>query len=450
MATDREIGEALREILIGMGVLSTDTSAEDVQSLLNTLKHSRARKTSPKELSHPNLRLLAQKLIETLVEDHPEDPVKSLRQPISSRKLGMYVEMELPNLGNKKLILDTRVDNGPHTPESLRQLPSGTSSSPWPAPEVIPPNVPVGGDPRVQGCPGSSCPRSGSISVLNGTWDAVQVPVEIVAFHGEGHNGEFAYSVRMFSDVSGRLDIPLSPIGLAAHLSEQLSRPPGASGVLEITGQMLVTLMPRDPAAYGGMERIDLVSQSIVTQRGSMTQWPPRLGDYLQTVGPEAYSLLSARDAPLAIVRNGRIVFTDEIDPFLDARTRVHTFVFTDRNGNALSPTAAKESISGVRLMWEDIRNPTNRVTHYRLYRALPGRPDSIEQIDELIYVSQYWDRKYDGTQTVSYAVVPCTRNVLGDEVLGIGLDYVKIAFNRPTEALKTVTQRVTSHLGFR
>jgi hypothetical protein len=453
MTDERHIGEILRELLVGMGIIPEGTSTIEVQQLLDAINKPRPpslQKATISSLQDPNLRLLAQRLTDTLVENHPEDIVNSLRKAIGSRKLGLYIELEIPLLNNRQIILDTRNDNGPHCPESLRQLTSGTTGSPWPAPNPRISYVSSAGELRPLGCPGSSCPRSGARAALNGTWDTAQVPVDIVAFHAEGHNGEVAYAVRMFSDVTGRLDIPLNPNSPAIphDLTGSLGKI-GNGAALEISGQMLVTVVPDKPEDFAGMKRIELVSQGVVTQRGIMSQWPPRLGDFLQTVGTEAYVSVGSPTTVLAVVKTGRIIFSDEEDPFLQARTRVNTFIFTNERGGAIVQSEPIENIRGVRLLWDDIRNRTNRVTHYRVYRAIPGDRSSIRMISDEVFVPQYVDHEYDGTKTFSYAIVPCTRNVLGDEVIGIGLDYVSLSYVRATSDLHVDVEHVTGHLGF-
>jgi hypothetical protein len=261
--------------------------------------------------------------------------------------------------------------------------------------------------------------------------------VDIVAFHAEGINGEVAYSIRMHSDVKGRLDVALAS-------NEKV-------GSLQLWGRMIVTIKPLDPAAFGGMEKLTLVSQRWIRQRARVTEWPPASGNYLESVEPESYVALDGDpNQVLAVVKKGRVIFTSLLDPFLQARTRVNSFFYVDADGKDLPARADRSRIAGVRLVWADVRTAENRVTHYRLYRYVPGKPDSIHLFPDRISGTQFVDREFDGTVTHAYAVVPAKNDAAGEEVLGIGLDYVEVVQVQPSDDLSKQAALHFSHLGFK
>ena len=67
---------------------------------------------------------------------------------------------------------------------------------------------------------------------------------------------------------------------------------------------------------------------------------------------------------------------------------------------------------------------------------------------DERIDGNEFVDQDFDGSRSFSYAVVPAMENVLGEEVLGIGLDYVTVVQLSPTDA--GVADRFVGHVSFR
>ncbi|HVE83243.1 MAG TPA: hypothetical protein VND93_10370 [Myxococcales bacterium] len=274
-------------------------------------------------------------------------------------------------------------------------------------------------------------------SILDGTEGTAQIPVDIVAFHAEGMTDEVAYSIRMFSDVKGRLDVALTSKEKA--------------GALQLWGRMVVTIKPLNPAAFGGMDKLTLVSQRWVRQRARVTEWPPASGNYLESVEPESYVALGGEPKQvLAVVKKGRVIFTSLLDPFLQARTRVNSFFYVDSKGKDLPAGAEPGRIAGVRLVWADVRTAENRVTHYRLYRYVPGKPETLSLFPDRISGTQFIDREHNGTVTHAYAVVPAKNDAVGEEVMGIGLDYVEVVQVQPADDTTRPDELRFGHLGFK
>lgn len=80
--------------------------------------------------------------------------------------------------------------------------------------------------------------------------NSIEIPVEVLAFHAEGHNGDVAYGVTMYSEVTGRM-----------------SATGENGGTLTMWGKMLISIRPDDPGAFGGHSYIELVSPTTFNSR---------------------------------------------------------------------------------------------------------------------------------------------------------------------------------------
>jgi len=360
-----------------------------------------------------------------------------VKSPIASRILGHYIEVEIPLLG-REMVLDSRVDNPRGTPMSLLSLPNATERDPWPKP----PKVRDAGEFRATGHGGSSCPGYLTRFAFDPLRRKLEIPVEVLAFHTEGHNGEIAYSIRMCSEVTGRLSVPSDP-----------SEP----SLLSLWGKMIIAIKPDDPSAFGGHSLIELVSSNYIEQAGIVTGWPPRPGEFIESQQPEQYrATADSQSGIFATVKRGRIVFSDEVDEFLQARSRIHTFVVLDENLepitlDSVNSIQTTKRIGGVRLIWGDERTPTNRVTHYRLYRMDPDHAElGMSLIGGQITGTEYVDRDYDGSKSFAYAVVPATRDNLGLEIQGVGLNTTEILHIAPSPQRFSARNQGVGHLSHR
>jgi hypothetical protein len=80
----------------------------------------------------PNLAVLVEASRRVLSREHQEETARSLRRPIASRRLGIYMEVEIPSLG-RTMIFDTRTDNTGKALPELLGMSYGLPDSPWPA-----------------------------------------------------------------------------------------------------------------------------------------------------------------------------------------------------------------------------------------------------------------------------------------------------------------------------
>lgn len=349
----------------------------------------------------------------------PEIPIsdfeKQVRNPIASRMIAVYVEIELPQI-NRTFIFDTRVDNPNGLPPSLKDLPQSGDGSPWPRPAVVQGSEKRFGYVNIKGHSGSSCPGYLSRFAMNKTGNNLEIPVEILAFHAEGENDVCGYSICMYSEVLGR-------VTYSAGLP---------SAYLNMWGKMMITMRPQKPEEFGGHEVIQMVSRDYVRQQGSITGFPPHSpGEYIESAGGEVYvGVNSGQRHLMALIRRGRIIFSTDIDEFLQARTRISGFTLLDKAGNALAvgdpPYDASliGKIGGVRLDWVDVRTVENGVTHYRCYRLDPDLPQEMKLLSDKLTDTTFTDWEYDGTRSYAYAVVPAFVDQIGMEVQGVSLDH--------------------------
>lgn len=317
------------------------------------------------------------------------------------------------------MIFDTRVDNPEGLPKSIDDLPDEGPDSPWPeGPPRRPPDVP----PSIVtlGHAGSSCPGYFSKMASFGLGNNIEIPVEILAFHVEGDNGICKYSVGMFSEVFGRV-------------SAKIDEPEKAQ--LYMWGKMLVSMRPHNPEEFGGHELIQLRSKNYVKQTGTITGFPPRTaGEYIESSGNEEYVGFHPGQRHIrAVVERGRVIFSTDVDQFLQARTRISGFTLVDKAGNDLDAGEPPYDpsligvIGGVKLAWQDIRGEYPHITHYRVYRLDPDEPQKVVLIDEVMTKTEYTDSQYDGRRSYAYAVVPAFVDGAGTEVQGVSLDHAII-----------------------
>ncbi len=362
----------------------------------------------------PGPREVAERLHRLRPEVSIEDFEKQVQNPIASRVIAVYVEVEVPLLG-KSLVFDTRVDNPDGVSPTLKALPPSGPGSPWPNP---PQSRPQNLGPTPLGHSGSSCPGMFSGQIRSRLGSHLEIPVEVLGFHCEGRSAECAYSISMYSEVLGRVSAPLDDPSRAT---------------LNMWGKMMITIRPHDPGQFGGHAVIQLVSKDYVRQSGTVSGFPPhKAGEYVESAGDEVYVGVNPGQRHLsAIVRRGRIIFSTDIDQFLQARTRIADFTLLDREGADIPvgpppyDPALIGRIAGVRLRWADVRATDNRVTHYLLYRMDTDRPEKkfslvSGQLTEPVFV----DRDYDGRVSFSYAVVPAFVDQVGMEVQGVSLDH--------------------------
>lgn len=361
------------------------------------------------------LSYMAERMHHTRPSSTVDEYLTMLRNPIASRLLGVYVEIDIPALG-RSMVFDTRVDNPSGLAPSLSE--PGLEDA-WPSAAI------AGDGPRPEGHSGSSCPRIAGLGVL-GEGDRIEIPVEILAFHAEGHNGEVAYSVTMYSEVTGRLVLPLDP-DQPAHIT--------------MWGRMQITVLPDDPSQFGGIERMEFVSRDYIKQEGRMHGFPPRdPGAYLESSGNEVYVSADPRLADVeVIVRRGRIIFSTDVDDFLQARTRVTRFELLDHEGNLLVADDPYDSsligqIGGVRLAWREASDASGRTRHYNLYRIDPDNPVDAELLAPGLTETTFVDTDYDGTHSYAYSVVPAFADSTGTEVQGVSLDIAEVMSLVPHE----------------
>jgi hypothetical protein len=357
----------------------------------------------------------------------PEVPLgdfeKQVRNPIASRMIAVYVEIDLPQLG-RSMVFDTRVDNPNGMPPSLNQLPQSGDGSPWPRPPKQAKGINRFGYVETKGHGGSSCPGYLSKFALNQSGNNLEIPVEILAFHVEGENDACGYSICMYSEVLGRVTYNVD----------------AAAAYLNMWGKMMITLRPHNPAEFGGHDVIQMVSRDYVRQQGSITGFPPKnTGEYISSAGGEVYVGVNPGQRHLqAIVREGRIIFSTDIDEFLQARTRISAFTLLDKAGNVLDPGPAPYDpgligkIAGVRFSWDEVRSRENGVTHYRCYRLDPDEPQNLILLSDKITETSFTDWGYDGTRSFAYAIVPAFVDQIGMEVQGVSLDHGMIMALEP------------------
>jgi hypothetical protein len=178
---------------------------------------------------------LAVRLHSLRAEISVEDFRKQVQNPIASRGIAIWVKVKLPQL-RRDMVLDTRVDNPAGLPASLRGLPDSGPGSPWPQPPSGTPGT------RLQrvvplGHGGSSCPGYLSKFAVFSHNDAMEIPVEVLAFHVEGQNESCAYSVSMYSEVTGRLTA-----------SARASDP----AILTMWGKMLISFRAFNASEFNG------------------------------------------------------------------------------------------------------------------------------------------------------------------------------------------------------
>ncbi|WP_425098579.1 hypothetical protein [Tropicibacter sp. S64] len=354
----------------------------------------------------------------------PEVPVsdfdKQLRNPIASRAIAVWIRMEIPALG-KTLTFDSRLDNPLGLPASIAAIPAGSANDPWPEP----PEVRVNAEKIVlKGHGGSSCPGMFTKAIENaGQGGVLDIPVEVLAFHCEGAHPEGRYSICMYSEVLGRV-----------------TASPGAHAVaLNMWGKMLITFEPTRPADYRGHKVIQLVSDDYVRQTGTVSGFPPHgAGEYVESKGSERYVGLNPGQRHLeAFVKQGRIIFSTDIDDFLHARTRVTGFEIVDKDGKVLQfdgpPYIVGDfsAIAGVRLSWPDIRADHPEVSYYLLYRLDPDFPKDFQFLAR-VTGNVYTDTAYSGRRSFAYAVVPAFRDQTGMEVQGVSLDHAMVMALEP------------------
>lgn len=349
---------------------------------------------------------------------------KQVRNPIASRLIAVYVEIDLPQVG-RSMVFDTRVDNPNGMPPSLKDLPQSGDGSPWPHPAKPVSDVNRFGFAEVKGHGGSSCPGHLSRFALNKAGNNIEIPVEILAFHVEGENDACGYSICMYSEVLGRVTY----------------RNDTESAYLNMWGKMMITLRPHKPSEFGGHDVIQMVSRDYVRQQGNITGFPPQKpGEYISSAGGEIYVGVNAGQRHLqAIVREGRIIFSTDVDEFLQARTRISGFTLLDKSGNELDPGPAPYDpvligkIAGVRFTWDDVRTAENGVTHYRCYRLDPDVPHEMKLLSDKITETSFTDWEYDGTRSFAYAIVPSFVDQIGMEVQGVSLDHGMIMALEPS-----------------
>lgn len=378
-------------------------------------------------IKQPSKEDLAVRLHSLRPEVSIDDFRKQVQNPIASRGIAIWVKVLLPQLG-REMIMDTRVDNPEGLPLSLRKLPASGPGSPWPAapvPVVRPHSHAWASEVGILGHSGSSCPGHLSrFAVFPGS-EAMEIPVEVLAFHAEGDNGLCAYSVSMYSEVTGRLS----------------AKVPGESpAVLTMWGKMLISVRPHDPGLFGGHELIQLRSRDYIEQHGEVSGFPPHTaGEYLESNGNEVYLGFHPGQRHIkAVVERGRIIFSTDIDEFLQARTRITSFTLLDRDGNPIhadgppyDPGLIGE-IAGVRLDWTDIRGEFPFVSHYRLYRMDPDQPQEFYPIGGMLTDPTYIDVDYDGRRSYAYAVIPAFVDSAGVETQGVSLDHSMIMHLQP------------------
>ncbi len=373
---------------------------------------------------------LAERLHSLRPEVSVEDFTKQVQNPIASRGIAIWVKVLIPQLG-REMILDSRTDNPVGLPPSIKALPDVGTDSPWPAPPLKSQshnsfhsdsdNVSA----TLFGHGGSSCPGMFSMFSVFEQGASMEIPVEVLAFHAEGTNSICSYSVSMYSEVTGRLSAPVEGTGPA---------------LLTMWGKMLISIRPKNPAEFGGHSLIQLRSQEYIEQRGTISGFPPhRAGEYVESKGNEVYVGFHPGQRHIAaIVERGRIIFSTDIDDFLQARTRISSFTLLDGNG---VPLAAKGppydpnligQIAGVRLEWEEVRGRYAHATHYRLYRMDPDEPQEFFPIGGMLTECFYVDKAYDGTRSYAYGVVPAFVDSSGVEVQGVSLDYSTLIYLRP------------------
>ncbi len=368
-----------------------------------------------------------QKIAQALHSIRPDAPVseyeKQVKNPIASRLIAIYAELEIPDLGIT-MVMDSRIDNPAGIPPSLANLPNSGDGSPWPKEPGAP--IEQSRYTDIKGHGGSSCPGY-LTKVMQATTGELQIPVEILAFHVEGENAEGLYSLTMFSEVFGQV----------------IADPQSSMAKLNMWGKMMFTFKPNDPGRFGGHEVIQLVSEDYVRQEGTITGFPPKAaGEYISSTGGEAYVGVNPGQRHLRAVLNvGRIIFSTDVDEFLQARTRIRTFTLLDANDKPLNagPPPYDPSligkIHGVKLEWSEIRDSANGVTHYRLYRIDPDFPSEVELLAEVSGAPEYIDQDYDGTRSYTYAVVPAFVDQVGMEVQGVSLDQAMVMAIEPRES---------------
>lgn len=347
---------------------------------------------------------------------------KQIRSPIASRAIAVWVKVYLPQL-DRHMVFDSRTDNPKGMPDSLVGLPDEGPDSPWPAPPRELTSDDMGAS--ILGHTGSSCPGMFRRVAMLQSGNHIEIPVEVLAFHAEGDNGECAYSISMFSEVTGRL-------------TADVTRPDSAH--LTMWGKMLVTIRPHKPADFGGHEFIRLRSRDYIEQKGRVSGFPPhRAGEFLESKGNEIYEGYEPGQRHIcAVIEKGRIIFSTDVDDFLQARTRISKFTLIDKEGNEIDagPPPFDPSligvIGGVKLAWEDIRQMHAHATHYRLYRLDPDHPEDHTMIGGVITENWFIDREYDGTRSYAYAVIPAFVDQSGTEVQGVSLDHSTIMNLRP------------------
>jgi len=393
-----------------------------------------------------------------------------IRSPIASRMLAIWVEIHVPAL-KKTIILDTRTDNPEGLPPSIAEINQDSPYYPWPEPAAAlrkyeatmkghggsscpgylshnahiiypiddddfnPRDIPGLGGPGTP--PGGGFPSGpdgnpirvpgGVPSVASGMKanDWLEIPVEVLAFHLEGENDECAYSVAMFSEVFGKLTTTLAD----------------DKAKLNMWGKMMITLRPHEPKDYANQDVIQLVSAEYVRQTGTITGFPPHNpGEYIESSGNELYVGINPGQRHIeAIVKRGRIIFSTDVDDFLQARTRVTHFAIVDKDGYVLDPgseppytPAILDKIAGVKMYWHDVRNEHTDVSHYLVYRVNMDSPKDFIFIGRS-HIPMFYDSEYTGREPLAYAIVPALRDNVGMEVQGVSLDLAGVA---PVEPL--------------
>lgn len=364
-----------------------------------------------------------------LHEIRPEVPVadfeKQIRNPIASRAIAIWVDLEIPALG-KRLVLDTRVDNPLGVPPTISAISSNNTNYPWPADPMEKSGQQEG--PTTKGHGGSSCPGYLSKAIENNsaTGGMLDIPVEVLAFHCEGEHQEGRYSISMYSEVLGRVS--------AQRERDKVD--------LNMWGKMLITFEPKYPGEFRGHTVIQLVSDDYVRQTGTVTGFPPHFpGEYVESKGNERYVGLNIGQRHLeAFVKQGRIIFSTDVDDFLQARTRVSHFELLDQQGDVINlpgpPYVVDDFsiISGVKISWQDVRPFHSDVKYYVIYRMDPDFPKDFKFLAR-VKGNTYVDSDYNGRRSLAYAVVPAFIDQTGMEVQGVSLDHAMVMALEPEKS---------------
>ncbi|HVE83242.1 MAG TPA: hypothetical protein VND93_10365 [Myxococcales bacterium] len=142
MADYQDLGTNLRTLLLGL--LGAQPGAEPTAKAAGITTAAGA----PEMPADPNLSRLVDASRRVLSEEYQEETVKSLRMPTASRRLGIYMEVEVPALG-RTLVFDTRTDNSGKALPELLGMSYGLPDSPWPAPPAPRTRKEVSGGPPI-------------------------------------------------------------------------------------------------------------------------------------------------------------------------------------------------------------------------------------------------------------------------------------------------------------